>query len=223
MQEADENELEVMQKLRIRKKSAKQCIAGYGDDSDNNISSSESDSEMDSTLAKETVHKDGNGDSRAGCTSVPTYDLNTIYLRSYLKLLVRQRRVILQDSAVLKAMGWSNHLLQDPIFKTREYKEYAQLVLDGLSVDEEPSRLDQCEAAIPEVATEMKSMRQGIDELNAAVRSIHVDQAEKPSSGNGNNSKGQDKDRTQQLLETIVEQNRQALEQQQQLLRNLEQ
>ncbi|KAI1285141.1 hypothetical protein EDD11_000961, partial [Mortierella claussenii] len=60
-----------------------------------------------------------------------------IYKRSFLKLLVRCRRIILQDAAILLHYNWKNHLMKHSVFQSQQFQDFAGEVVAALDGPEQ--------------------------------------------------------------------------------------
>ncbi|KAI8637895.1 hypothetical protein BD408DRAFT_436565 [Parasitella parasitica] len=71
--------------------------------------------------------------------------------RGFLKLLVRLRRVILQDAAAMLFLNRPNKLLEDAISLTPEFLAFKEDVFSVLRNSDVPSRLQEFEDLVPEI------------------------------------------------------------------------
>ncbi|KAF9176315.1 hypothetical protein BGZ49_006402, partial [Haplosporangium sp. Z 27] len=90
------------------------------------------------------------------------YTMGSLALRGFLKLLVRCRRVILQDAAVLLHIGWWSSVLDNPVFGTTQFREFQDQVVRELDTLED-NRLNDIENIIPRIAEEIRSNREASD------------------------------------------------------------
>jgi hypothetical protein len=81
--------------------------------------------------------------------------------RRFLKLLLRLRRVVLQDAAALIHKGWIGPVFNNPVFKSEEFMEFKEEVVEALN---------RKETSIPDnIPPSVKKTLQGIIRQNDAM------------------------------------------------------
>ncbi|KAF9368227.1 hypothetical protein BGX21_006728, partial [Mortierella sp. AD011] len=114
----------------------------------------------------------------ADTTTPDTYDAKAIYKRAFLKLLVRCRRIILQDAAVLMHYKLGNYLLEDEVFQSQLFENFAKQVIEAQEKPQD-DRLQQCEAAMPIVASEIRSSRESVADALCSMRTLLEESAKR--------------------------------------------
>ncbi|KAF9997938.1 hypothetical protein BGZ80_006897, partial [Entomortierella chlamydospora] len=104
-------------------------------------------------------------------TTSDTYDAKAVYKRSFLKLLVQCRRIILQDAAVLIHYKSGNYLLEDEVFQSQLFRDFAKQVIEAQEWPQD-DRLQQCEAVMPIVAGEIRSSRESMADDHRSMRTL---------------------------------------------------
>ena len=87
--------------------------------------------------------------------------------RGFLMLLVRCRRIILQDAAALLHAGQVNKLLRDDVFQSSAFKEFQKEVRAVLE-NPEPNPLEGYEQLVPTLVESQNTMTTRFMELNRA-------------------------------------------------------
>ncbi|KAI8646777.1 hypothetical protein BD408DRAFT_409712 [Parasitella parasitica] len=118
------------------------------------------------------VEEDGQGGSKAQVekthepAQVTAADINK---RGFLKLLVRLRRVILQDAAAMLFLNRPNKLLEDAIFSTPEFLAFKEDVFSVLRNSDVPSRLQEFEGLVPEIINAQRELSGSTLQINNQI------------------------------------------------------
>ncbi|KAF9341114.1 hypothetical protein BGX26_008769, partial [Mortierella sp. AD094] len=89
------------------------------------------------------------------------YQTTSVAKRGFLKLLVRCRRVILQDAAIRLHKGSTSSALNNPIFESLQFKKFQAHVVQEMDSLED-NRLQDFENIIPRIADEIRTTRESI-------------------------------------------------------------
>lgn len=126
----------------------------YGDDDD------------DVDLTIEIVEEDGIvrpiSSTRKTRRLLTGYDLA---LRGFLNLLLRCRRIILQDAAVFLSMNRTNRLVDNDVFKSPAFKAFQEDVAAALD-DTEYTRLQEFEGLVPNIVDSQKEVAAHLSQIN---------------------------------------------------------
>ncbi|KAI8637181.1 hypothetical protein BD408DRAFT_486420 [Parasitella parasitica] len=118
------------------------------------------------------VEEDGQGGSKARVeqthesAQVTAAEINK---RGFLKLLVRLRRVILQDAAAMLFLNRPSKLLEDAIFSTPEFLAFKEDVFSVLRNSDAPSRLQEFEGLVPEIINAQRELSGSTQQINNQI------------------------------------------------------
>lgn len=86
--------------------------------------------------------------------------------RGFLKLLVRLRRVILQDAATMLFLNRPNELLKTEVFASSEFQAFKGDVFSVLSEADIPNRLQEYEGLVPEIVNAQRELSGSAQQIN---------------------------------------------------------
>ncbi|KAF9356982.1 hypothetical protein BGX26_004402 [Mortierella sp. AD094] len=98
---------------------------------------------------------------------------NCVAMRGFLKLLVRCRRVILQDAAVRLHKGLTSSVLDNPIFESFEFKQFqAQVVQELDSLEDNKENKDTTDTTMGTADTNMGAADTNIGAITKSVARV---------------------------------------------------
>jgi hypothetical protein len=107
-----------------------------------------------------------NIDSNEEAAIVVTTDSDIVAMRAFLKLLLRCRRVILQDAAFRLIYNYKNNTLSHPVFCTPEFEAFQKDVHDALAADV-VTPLEKYQAMVPDLVHQLGALdRQVVNNTN---------------------------------------------------------
>ncbi|KAF9368238.1 hypothetical protein BGX21_006723 [Mortierella sp. AD011] len=95
--------------------------------------------------------------------------------KRFLKLLVRLRRVILQDAAALIHIGWRNFVLENELFDHEEFKDFQKRIEPALKRKDVPTPPDLPPSmvhALGQYNAMYKNLHQSLQDLKNQVKSL---------------------------------------------------